>query len=66
MNSKFVDLKRTVSINWNKSNEQPKDNEILEIQRIHTNSAPYKHKQEHDDIGNFHDDALDVVDLQCT
>ena len=30
MNSKFVDFKRTVSINWNKSNEQPNNNEILE------------------------------------
>ena len=32
MNS--IDFKRTASSNWNKTNEQPDNNEILEKQRI--------------------------------
>ena len=62
MNSKFVDFKRTVSINWNKSNEQPNNNEILEKKK---NSYVQLHinKQEHDDIDNFHDEALKVADM---
>ena len=30
MNSKFVDFRGTVSDNWNKTNEQPNNNETLE------------------------------------
>ena len=64
MNS--IDFKRTASSNWNKTNEQPDNNEILEKQRI-----PYRFpidEQEYDYIGNFlfHDDALKVDDLLCT
>ena len=39
MNSKFIDFKRTVSGNWNKTNEQPDNNEILEKQRIHAQGS---------------------------
>ena len=53
MNSKFVDFRGKVADNWNKANEQPNKNEILEKKKNSYAQLPIN-KQEHDDICNFH------------